>query len=65
LLAGWAADAVSGTAVPIGANLTPTYPLLLWGLTVPGYAAYFTVILNLALAPMPTRCSTAGADGPR
>jgi hypothetical protein len=54
LLPGWAADAVSGMAVPIAANLTPTYPLLLWGFAVPGYAAFFTVILNLALAPMLT-----------
>ena len=39
LLIDWAMGAVSGTAMAIATNLTPTYSLLLWGFTVPGYAA--------------------------
>jgi solute:Na+ symporter, SSS family len=30
-------------------NLTPTYPLAIGGYTFPGYAAFYTVILNLAV----------------
>jgi SSS family solute:Na+ symporter len=54
LLAGWAAGTTAGTAMAIATNLTPTYPLAFWGFTVPGYAALYTVILNLALATVLT-----------
>jgi hypothetical protein len=38
----------------IAAHLTPTYPLSFAGYTFPGYAAFYTVILNLLLAAMLT-----------
>jgi SSS family solute:Na+ symporter len=47
LFIGWAAGTVVGTAMAIAANLTPTYALALGGYTFPGYAAFYTVILNL------------------
>ncbi len=50
LLLGWAAGTVTGTAMAIAANLTPTYPLAIGGYTFPGYSALYTVILNLILA---------------
>lgn len=50
LLLGWAAGTVAGTAMTIAVNLTPTYPLVVGGHTFPGYAALYTVILNLMVA---------------
>jgi solute:Na+ symporter, SSS family len=49
LLLGWAAGIVAGTAMAWAVNLTPTYPLAFAGYTFPGYAALYTVILNLAV----------------
>jgi solute:Na+ symporter, SSS family len=49
LLSGWAAGIVAGTAMAWAVNLTPTYPLVFAGYTFPGYAALYTVILNLAV----------------
>jgi len=54
LLIGWLVGTVAGTAMAAAANLTPTFPLALWGYTFPGYTALYTVILNLALAIMLT-----------
>jgi hypothetical protein len=34
----------------VAANLTPNYPLAFAGYTFPGYTAFYTVILNLAIA---------------
>jgi solute:Na+ symporter, SSS family len=50
LLLGWAAGTVAGTAMAVAVNLTPTYPLAVGGYTFPGSAAFYTVILNLAVA---------------
>jgi len=50
LLLGWAVGIVAGTAMAVAANLTPTYALAIGGYTFPGYAALYTVILNLAVA---------------
>src|SRR5450631_3399779 len=50
LLVGWAAGTLSGTAMAIATKLTPTFPLALGGYTFPGYTAFFTVLLNLAVA---------------
>src|SRR5450631_1830846 len=47
LLAGWAAGTFTGTAMFNAANWTPNYPLVIAGHTFPGYAALYTVILNL------------------
>ncbi len=49
LVIGWAVGIVLGTAMAFATNLTPTYPLHVGGFTFPGYTAFFTVILNLAL----------------
>jgi SSS family solute:Na+ symporter len=50
LLAGWAAGTFTGTAMAAAAHLTPTYPLTVGGYTFPGYAAFYTVILNIVIA---------------
>jgi SSS family solute:Na+ symporter len=50
LLVGWAAGTAAGTAMAYSANWTPIYPLALGGYTFPGYAALYTVILNLVVA---------------
>ncbi len=50
LLVGWAAGTIAGTAMAVGTNLTPTYPLALAGHTFPGYTALYTVLLNLVLS---------------
>jgi hypothetical protein len=34
----------------VATKLTPTYPLALGGYTFPGYTAFYTMILNLAVA---------------
>ncbi len=49
LLAGWAAGTVTGTAMAVATKLTPTFPLALGGYTFPGYTAFFTILLNLAV----------------
>lgn len=49
LLVGWAAGTVVGTAMAVAVNLTPTYALHVAGYVFPGYAAFYTVILNIAL----------------
>ena len=49
LLVGWAAGTVAGTAMAVAVNLTPTFPLQVAGYVFPGYAALYTVILNVAL----------------
>jgi SSS family solute:Na+ symporter len=50
LLIGWAVGTVAGTAMAVAVNLTPTYPLSLAGYSFPGYAAFYTVVLNLLVA---------------
>jgi SSS family solute:Na+ symporter len=49
LLLGWAAGTLVGTAMAVAAHLTPAYPLVLAGYTFPGYTAFYTLLLNLAL----------------
>jgi len=50
LLAGWAVGTFTGTAMAVAAHLTPTYPLTFGSFSFPGYAAFYTVILNVLLA---------------
>jgi len=50
LLLGWAVGTGTGTAMAAAMNFTPTYPLVLGGVTFSGYTALYTVILNLAVA---------------
>ena len=51
LLLGWAAGIGTGTwmAWSLGFK-TATWPLTIFGVTIPGYAALYTVILNLAIS---------------
>lgn len=55
LLLGWAAGIGTGTwmAWSLGFK-TSTWPLTIFGITMPGYAALYTVILNLAVAAILT-----------
>jgi len=50
LLAGWAVGIAAGTLMALATQLKPAYALSLGGYTFPGYTAFYTVILNLAVA---------------
>ncbi len=50
LVFGWAAGIVAGTVMSAMANFAPTFPLAVAGWTFPGYTAFYTLIINLALA---------------
>ena len=50
LLLGWIAGTFAGTVMAIAVNLTPTYPLAIAGYTFPGYTAFYTLLLNLAIS---------------
>ena len=57
----------SGTWMAIAANLTPTFPLNFGHLVLPGYSAFYTVLLNLVLVLVLTPVfnalgSRAGSD---
>jgi len=55
LLVGWAAGTLLGTWMFFSVNPpAPTYPLNIAGFGMPGYAAFYTLILNLALAAVLT-----------
>jgi len=65
LLLGWAAGTFAGTAMAVHVGLKPTFPLELAGYTLPGYTAFYTLILNLALALLLTPlCNSLGARQP-
>src|SRR5499427_7284609 len=49
LLLGWAVGMATGTAMFVAVN-TPNFPLVIAGFTLPGYAAIYSVILNLLVA---------------
>ena len=50
LAAGWAVGMGVSTWMVVSQGFKPTYPLELGGLTVPGYAAFYTLLLNFAVA---------------
>jgi solute:Na+ symporter, SSS family len=50
LLVGWAAGVVAGTAMAASAHFGATYALVVAGVTMPGYTAFYTVILNIVVA---------------
>jgi SSS family solute:Na+ symporter len=50
LLVGWAVGTATGTAMAVSVNFAAAYPLAFGGMTFPGYTAFYTVIINLALA---------------
>jgi SSS family solute:Na+ symporter len=73
LLCGWLVGTVAGTWMAAVMNFSATYPLAFGGWTFPGYAAFYTVILNFvvalvltpvfnALSAKPAADETAAAD---
>jgi SSS family solute:Na+ symporter len=54
LLVGWAAGTIAGTAMAFATHLTPAYTVHLAGWSLPGYSAFYTLLLNLALATLLT-----------
>jgi len=50
LLLGWAVGTAVGTWIAASLNFVPTYPLVIAGYTFPGYTAFYTLIVNLAVA---------------
>jgi solute:Na+ symporter, SSS family len=62
LLIGWAAGMTAGTAMFIAVN-SPNYPLMIAGFTFPGYAALYSVVLNLVVAVVLTPVFNALRSG--
>jgi len=54
LLLGWAAGMVAGTGMAIAQNYSSVYPLHLGGTTIPGYSAFYALIVNLVVAAVVT-----------
>jgi SSS family solute:Na+ symporter len=56
LVLGWLAGIVAGTAMAVSQNFRPIYPLQIAGWTIPTYAAFASLILNvvvvIALTPV-------------
>lgn len=48
VLVGWICGTVVGTTMAVAANLTPTYQLVIGGLTLPGYSALYSLLINIA-----------------
>jgi len=65
LLIGWAVGTVLGTMVAAEAGFKPTWQLMLWGYSLPGYTALYTLILNTLVAAvltLPFRALGLAAD---
>ena len=62
LLLGWAVGMVAGTAMFIAVN-SPNFPLAIAGFTFPGYAALYSVALNLVIAVVLTPVFNALSSG--
>jgi solute:Na+ symporter, SSS family len=67
LLIGWAIGMIGGTAMAVSQNFGSVYPLNLFGSAVPGYAAFYAVILNMVVCVILTwvfraASAPAGAD---
>ena len=63
LLVGWAVGIVAGTTMAVVMNLTATYTLTIGGYAMPGYTAFYTVILNLVIAVVLTPIFNAMSKG--
>src|SRR5262249_690867 len=50
LLVGWGVGPYAGPAMAISQDLKPAYPLKIGDWNLPGYTAFYTLILNLAIA---------------
>ena len=62
LLIGWAVGMAGGTAMFVAVN-SPNYPLAIAGFTFPGYAAIYSVVLNLVVAVVLTPVFNALRSG--
>jgi SSS family solute:Na+ symporter len=49
LIIGWAIGMLAGTAMAVSQNFGSVYPLQFLGSTIPGYAAFYALILNLVI----------------
>jgi SSS family solute:Na+ symporter len=65
LLVGWAVGTFAGTAMAVAANLASTYPLTIGGYSMPGYSAFYTVLLNVVVAALLTPVFRALGSGRR
>jgi SSS family solute:Na+ symporter len=63
LLAGWGLGMLSGTAMAVAQNFSSVYPLNVFGTTIPGYAALWSVLLNFAVAIVGTLALNAASVG--
>jgi SSS family solute:Na+ symporter len=65
LLLGWVVGMVGGTAMAASQNFASIYPLHLGATTISGYAAFYALLLNLAVAAVVTLAlrATASAKG--
>ncbi len=54
LAVGWAVGMALSTWMVVSQGFKPTYPLQLGGLTVPGYAAFYSLILNFVVTILVT-----------
>jgi SSS family solute:Na+ symporter len=50
LLIGWAVGMTAGTWMAAANTFRPIYPLSIFGTTVPGYIAIYSVLLNFGFA---------------
>ena len=64
LLCGWLVGTVLGTWMAAVMNFSATYPLAIGGWSLPGYAAFYTVVLNFVVALVLTPVFNAMASGP-
>jgi SSS family solute:Na+ symporter len=66
LLVGWAVGLASGTWMAAALSFkVPIFPLAIFGYTIPGYAALYSVILNLAVAAVLSLALNAAAGARR
>jgi SSS family solute:Na+ symporter len=54
LLIGWAVGMLLGTAMAVSVNFGSTFPLQLFGASIPGYAALYALIANLVVSAVLT-----------
>jgi SSS family solute:Na+ symporter len=67
LLIGWAVGMLAGTGMAVAQNFASVYPLNVFGTVIPGYAAFYALILNLVVSVVLTwafnaASAPAGAD---
>jgi solute:Na+ symporter, SSS family len=63
LFLGWLAGIVAGTAMAASQQFKPIYPLHLAGLTIPTYAAFASLVVNLIVVIVLTPIFTAARTG--